>query len=385
MKIFSAGLLFLASLVMSVPVSFAQQDPSYQKLVGEVETLKEEVLDLQNQLKTVENVEKIKLSAELADAKAQLINAEFDKFDWQLRNSNTKWMWRWTGFFGVIIAVILSMIGVALWFVIKSLIMDGVEKYLKGFKESLDQLDEIKNQLEMLHIENAVSILERFIWYSSEEESYYREQTALIPEESLLQVFDDKTRSMQLRYRAADVLTYRNPSVLVTSLLELMDSILNDDLESNYDIDPWGNQLIRLLGQIHTEASYQGLKNFLNRLLTEGSVHKSLLLTPTVTTLAEVSVELNKGDSVSILRKSILDFRTRIYDEDQDALIKLSEYFDIFKDPEGIKDILRNGLTEEMPGIEIMCLELLEKYDPNFVNDWREQRANVNTETEETS
>ena len=380
MKIFIPGLLFLASLVMSVPVSFAQQDPSYQKLVEEVETLKEQVFGLQNQLQTVENVEKMKLSAERDDAKTRLINTEFNKFEGQLRKSNTDWLWRWTGFFAAIIAII----GVALVFSVKSMIADRVEKSLSGFKAALDELDEIKDQLKMLHVGNAVYVLKRFPFVRPDEEDYYREQTKSIPEETLLQIFGDEMDDIELRFRAAEVLAYRKSPLLVAPLLELMHSMVGDDLVySYYQINSWGYQFIHLLGQIPTQASYQGLKEFLNRLLTEDVAYKKLLVTHTVFTLAAVSVELNKGDSVSMIRESIPDLEVHSYYED--AIIKIAEYFDKFKDPEGIKNILTNVLTDEMPNVETRCLGFLAGYDLQFVNDWHEQKANANTEAEEKS
>lgn len=393
MKIFIVSLLFLASLVMSVLVSFAQQDPSYQKLVQEMEVLKEQVLTLQSQLQIVENVEKMELAAKLADAEAKradanakFINAEFGRFERELRDYNDKWLFAWTSLFGLIIVVILTIIGVALWFSVKTLIADRVEKHLNGFKESVNQLDKIKDQLKVLHTGHAVSVLENFIHFHPDEEPHYRKQTALIPEEALLQVLGDETRYLQLRFRAADVLAYRKSPLLVASLLELIHSIIDaDDLEyDHYEINTWGYRLIKLLGQIHTQTSYQGLKEFLNRLLTEDSTYKTLLLTTTVFTLAGVSVELNKADSVSMIRESIPDLEVPSYDED--AIIKFAEYFDKFKDPEGIKKILTNILTDhQMPNVETRCLGLLVEYDPKFVRDWPERRANANTEAEEKS
>ena len=50
--------------------------------------------------------------------------------------------------------------------------------------------------------------------------------------------------------------------------------------------------LSRHLADIHNEEAYQGLKNFLNRLLTENPRHKDLFLTWTVFSLAQVSIEL---------------------------------------------------------------------------------------------
>ena len=383
MKAFIASLLFLALLGIRVPASFAQQDQSYQKLAQEMEALKEQVSTLQSQLQTVENTEKMKLSAELADAKAKLVNAEFGKFERELRDSNDKWLFAWTGFFGVIIVGTLTIIGVALWFSIKSLIADRVEKSLDGFKEAVNQLDEIKDQLKVLQAGHAVSVLEHFIRHHLGEESHYRQQTALIPEEALLQVFDDETRYTQLRLQAANVLADRKSPLLVTPVLKFLHSIVDGGSDyDSYDMDYWVPRLVKLLGQIHTQASYQGLKDFLNRLLTEDSVYKHLLLTSTVFTLAKISVELNKSDSVSTLRKSIPDLKVTSHQED--ALKNLAEYFYKFNGTEGIKEILRHGLIDGMPDVEVRCLELLESH-PEFVSDWRERRAATNTETEETS
>ena len=391
MKVFIASLLFLASLVMRVPVLFAQQDPSYQKLVQEVKVLKEQVSTLQDQLQTVENVEKMKLSAELAAAKTELINTEFSKFERELRDSNDGWLMKWNGFFIGVLAVflgLLALVGRSLWLQFKSdtdrLIANEVGKRVNRFEEAVDRLDEIKDQLKVLQAGHAISVLEHFTPYYSSEESHYREQTTLIPEEALVQVLGDETRYLSLRLKAADVLAYRKSPLLVAPLLELMHSIVDDDRVYHYhDINSWGYQLIKPLGQIHTQASYQGLKKFLNRLLTEDLAHKGLLLPSTVFTLAAVSVELNEGDLVSILRESIADLEVDSHHED--ALIKFAEYFDKFKEPEGIRNILTNGLTDKMPNVETRCLGLLAEYDPNFVNDWRERKASANTETEETS
>lgn len=361
-----------------------QQNRNSQRLDSKIEAFEQRISALEIQPQSLEDVEKIGLATKLADANVKVINTEFGKFERELRDSNDKWLFAWTSFFGVIIVGTLTIIGVAFWFSIKSLIADRVEEHLNEFKGSVDQLDEIKNQLKVLHIEHAVSVLEHFILHHPGEESHYREQTALIPEDALLQVFGDETRYMQLRLKAADVLAYKKSSLLVVPLLELMHSIVDDDSEyDSYDIRGWGRELIKPLGQIHTRESYQGLKEFLNRLLTEDSVYKNFLLTWTVFTLAKVSVELNKNDSVSILRKSIPDLNVRSHEED--TLINLVEYFDKFNATEGIKEILKHNLIDGMPDVEIRCLELLKKPDPQFVNDWHERKANTNTETEETS
>lgn len=359
----------------------AQQNRNSQRLDSKIEAFEQRISALEIRPQPLEDVEKMDLATKLADANVKVINTEFSKFEGELRDSNDKWLFAWTSFFGVVIAVILTIIGVALWFSVKALIADRVEKHLNGFKESVDQLDEIKNQLKVLHTGHAVSVLDHFILHHPGEESHYREQTALIPEDAILQVFGDETRYMQLRLKAADVLAHRKSPLLVAPLLELMHSLIDNSDYDYYDINNWGRELIKPLGQIHTQESYQGLKEFLNRLLTEDSGYKDFLLTSTAFTLAKVSIELNKRDSVSILRKSIPDLK--VHSHEEGALINLAEYFDTFNEPGGIKEIL-NHVKGEIPNVVNRCLELLEKHDSQFVSDWRERRAAANTETEET-
>ena len=122
---------------------------------------------------------------------------------------------------------------------------------------------------------------------------------------------------------------------------------------------------------------------FLNRLLTEDPRYKDLFLTWTVFSLAHVSDGLNKGDSVSVLRVTLTDLKVLHYQDN--ALRTLAEYFDKFNEPEGIKEILTNGLTDRMPEVETRCLELLQKHDPEFVEEWKEQKAAAETEIEESS
>ena len=384
MKVFMTNLLFLVLLGIRVPASFAQPNQSYQELAQEVEVLKSQLSALQSQLQTAENIEKIELltkladaNTKLADANAKLMNAEFGKFERELRDSNDGWLMKWNGFF----IGVLAVIGVALWFSVKSLIANRVEKEVNEFKESVDQLNEIKNQLKVLQTGHALSVLEHFRSYHPDEEPHYREQTKSIPEDALLQVFCDETRDMELRLGAIDVLAYRKSPIFVDPLLQLMHSLVDDTENYHFRINRLDDKLIMPLGQIQNQKSYQGLKEFLNRLLTEDSVPESLL-TLTVFTLAQLSGELNTRDSVSILKKSIPDLRVDSHEED--VLKHLAEYFDTFNEPEGIKEIL-NHVKDEFPNVAHRCLELLEKYDHKFVSNWREQNAKVNTETEETS
>lgn len=89
-------------------------------------------------------------------------NAEFSKFERDLRDSNNKWLWGWTAFFTAIVAVVLAIIGVALWFSVQSLIADRVGKYITEFKEDVGQLDKVKDQLRMLEYKYTNNLLIRY-------------------------------------------------------------------------------------------------------------------------------------------------------------------------------------------------------------------------------
>ena len=214
MKAFIICLLMAALLGIIFPLSFAQQNQNTQKPNPEIEALKERISELESKLQTVENVEKMELAAKLADANAKLVNAEFSKFERELRDANDKWLRDW----GVFFLAILAVVGLAFWYVLKSLIANSIEKRLDGFKKAVEQLNVIKNQLRVLQKEHAVSVLDHFRYYYPDEESYYREQTASLPEEALLQVLSDKTRDLQLRYKAAEILADRKSSRLVSVL-----------------------------------------------------------------------------------------------------------------------------------------------------------------------
>lgn len=389
MKVFIARLLFWVLLGIRVSASFAQPDQNYEKLVQEIEDLEAQVSVLQSQLQTVETVEKIELMVKLADVQAKfaeantkLINAEFGKFERELKDSNDGWLWKWTGFFGVIIAVTLAVIGVAFWISVNSLIADRVEKSLSGFKEAVGQVNILKGQIKVLQKEHAVSVLEHFMYFSPDQDPDFREQIKEIPEEAFLQLFSDKTRYLQLKEKAAEVLVSINSNRLSSALLDLVNSVV-DDSKAGDDWEISARKFMYYVGQIRTEESYHGLKNFLERLMKEDPEHKDLFFTQTVFSLADVSNALDNSDSASLVRKAVPYLNVKRHDEL--ALENLVEYFHKYSEPEGMKKILTHGLTDRMPDVEIRCLELLQKYDPDFEKEWRTQQEVDNSETEETS
>ena len=369
--------------------SFAQQNQNTSQ--QEIEALKKQLSEIQSKLQTVENVEKMELAAKLAEANAKLANAEFSKFERELRESNNKWLWGWTGFFVGIVAIVITVIGLALWYYVKTLIADRVEERLNGFKEVIEQVDILKDQLRLLRKEQAASMLEATFQpdFGSElgfpRENEARREKALLDlsEEALLDVFDDKKYLLAVRHKAAEVLAQKSPS-LVEPLLQLLNSAI--DLDSNATAEIGRRSLrnsISVLSGVETPETYEGLTKFLNRLLTENPEHKDAYLTWTVFSLAYVGIKLNKSESASILRRTIpyLDVRS---DEDQ-ALKNLARLFDIFNEPTGIKEILTYHAAGKMTEVEDKCLELLEKHDPDFVKEWKAQKATTNTENEESS
>ena len=382
MKSTTFYLLLAALLGITAFLSFAQQNQSTQKPNPEIEALKKRILTLESKLQTVENVEKMELEAKLAEANAKFINTDIDKLKGELRESNNDWLRAWNNWFVGIVSVIAVIIGAALWLVLKTLIGNGIEKSLNGFKEAVAQLDEIKNQLKVLQKEHAVSVLGHFRYYHPDHEPDYREQTALLPTEAILQVLSDKTRDLQLRHKAAKVLVDRKSSGLVSPVLELLNSFI-DDSDIPYGMEGWVRDFVNFVGQMHTEEAYQGLKKFLNRLLNDDTGFKSMLLTQTAVSLAQASGELNKRDSLPILRKTVPDLDVESH-EDQ-ALRNLIEHFDRFNEPEGIKEILIHRAADMMPELETKCLELLQKHDPDFVEKWNVEKETTNTQNEESS
>ena len=404
--------LLLATLLTIIHSgALAQQNQSTQKPNPEIETLEKRILALENQLQTVENVEKMKLAAELADAQAKLRNAEIGKYRRELKDSNDEWLREWSLWFAGILGLLVLVIGGAFWFWLRyradQLITNEVEKSLNGFKEAIDQVDTLKNELKeavgqvnilqdqirILRKEHAASVLEDFMWYRFSYENPYPEQMNVLSEIALLDVFNDKMYYLHLRCRAAEVLTHRGSTRLTIPMLEFLNTSVDSDLyddvvfQTGRKPDSRARQLfslINFLSAIHTQETYEGLKTFLNRLLTENLKRKDLFLTWTVFSLASVSIELNRKDSISIIRKTIPDLVIFSYYEQQ-ALKNLATYFDSFNEPEGIKEILAYPSTNERLDCEDYCLELLQKHDPEFVEKWKAEKETSETQNEESS
>ena len=240
MRQFIACLLLVALLGMIHPLLLAQQNQNPQKSDTEIEALKKRVSELEKQLQSVENLEKMELQVKLTEANAKRINMEVDKLKWELRDSNDDWLREWGALFvnviGIFVAVsstVIIVVGSIFWFWLRStankLIADTVEKDLKGFKEAVDAQDVIKNQLRILEKQYTVSMLENVIGHSLEDERYHPEQVKLLRKETILQILDDETYRLALRYKAAEVLASRKYPRLVAPLLEILNSVVDSD------------------------------------------------------------------------------------------------------------------------------------------------------------
>ena len=385
MQKFIACLLLVASLGIISPLLSAQQNQTAQKSDAEIEALKKRVSEIEKQLQSVDNVEKLDLQAKLADANAKLANAEFGKFERELRDSNNEWLRNRA----IILLAFLSIVGIGIWSWLKSrtneLIETEVEKNLNGFKEAVDQVEGMKDELGVLKREHAASVLKSFRRFNFEENHSYPERLEALSEEVLLQVFGDEIYGRAVRSKAMEILAHRKSSRFVSQSLEFINSTVdreNDQVET-HTLHP--HIYIRNLGRAHTQEAYHGLRKFLNRLLTENPVHTDSVLTLTTLALCEISVELNVGDSASILRRAIPHLK--VEQTGREVIESLVKCFDEFNEPDGIKEILSNYLPGEMHrwesvegSVENKCLELLEKHDSAFVEDWRARRASDNRE-----
>ena len=384
--------LLLAILLGIIPPPL----PAQQNQNQEMEALKKRVSELEKRLQTVENIEKLDLlknytdvQAKLADANAKLANAEFGKFERELRDSNDKWL---IGWFVFVLAIVVSAVGSALWSWRKSrmnqLIADEVEKNLNGFKAAVDEQNVIKNQLRELEKAYTASVLELYRDSRLDEQHFHPEEVKALREEVLLDVFKDyrKYDLVTIRHQAAQVLAARKSTRLVPLTLEFLNLVVDSGYD--YYTEEHLRNCVNLLVKIPAQETYQGLTEFLNRLLTENPKHKEVFLTWTAFSLAAVSVELNKRDSVPILRRAISDLDPHqspaplhlllrdFYNSN--ALSDLAEYFDKFNAPEGIKEILEHHAASGMPDVEEKCLELLQKHDSEFVTEWRASKTTEN-------
>ena len=391
MQRFIACLLLVGMLGMISALLPAQQAQNPRESDPEIGALRERLSALEKQLQTVENVEKLDLQAKLAEANTKLADAEFGKFERGLRDSNNEWLRVWSTWFLVIIGTFVVIIGGAFWFLVKSLIASNVEKNLDGFKAAVKEQDVIKNQLGMLEKQSVASVLEGVIDYDLLDKNHHPGHIKALREEALLQVFDDnETYYPILIYKAAEVLASRKSPRLISPLLYRLNLAADSDIDARYFYNvpplerlPKWYDAVKFLEYMHTPEAYEGLNRFLNHLLTENPKSKNWFLRETVSSLVQVGIKLNMGDSVPILKKALLDLEHLGHE----ILSELVEYFDRFNELAGIKEILINYLDNETANMTLpekqladQCLQLVQKHDPEFVEKWRARETTDNSE-----
>ena len=166
---------------------------------------------------------------------------------------------------------------------------------------------------------------------------------------------------------------------MVSPVLEFLNSVVDSDLDIDFETEQQLKSCANLLSYVHTEENCEGLAKFLNRLLTENPRNKRLFLTEIVFSLALVSLKLNLGNSVSMLRLAVPQLD--VGQHNQQALMNLARQFDIFNEPEGIKELLTNHGKSLPSEVIEKCLELLEKHDLEYVEKWRTQNTLEDTES----
>ncbi len=377
MKQFIAYLLLGALLGVIPPPVSAQQNHSPQHTAQEIEALKNRVAELEKQLQTVENVEKLELARNYTDAQAKLLNAEFGRFERELRDFNDEWLRNW----GIITLSILALFGAGALIWVKSrtnqLIANAVEKNLDGFKGALKEQNTIKNELVELAKVHAASVL-LHIDYSSVDDEFYSGEIKVLTEGSLLPLFQDENFAVDIRCKAAKVLAIRKSPRLVAPFLEFLNSVVYSDLGiEEVPARQYLRHFSTLLGRIPTLEAFEGLTLFLKRLLKDNPRHKNLFLNGTAFALSDIGLQLNRGSSVTILRKAIPALNLP---GEHDGPIMIVRYFERYNEPDAIKEILTNHAKDLSSGVEDKCLELLEKHGPKFVEEWRAGKASDGAE-----
>lgn len=372
MKQFITYFMLGALLGVIPPLVPALQNHSSQHTTQEIQALKNRISELEEQLQIVENVEKLELQAKLAEANAKLLDSEFANLERELRDSHNEWLIKWS----IFVLTLLTAVGAALWSWLKSrtnqLIENQVERNLDGFRKALKEQNTIKNELGELAKAHAANVF----WgidYSSANDDFYSGEIKVLSDGALIALFQDDNFALDIRCKAARVLAIRKSPRLVSPFLEFVNSVVDTDLgieevpESQYL-----RHFSTFLGRIPTFEAYEGLTHFLNRLLKDNLRHKDLFLTGTALSLTDIGLQLNRGSSVTILRKAIPDLNLQV---ERDGPVMLARYFERYNEPDGIKEILTNHHTSLPSGVADKCLELLQGHDPQFVNNWRAREA----------
>lgn len=240
------------------------------------------------------------------------------------------------------------------------------------------------NPLRSLEKEYVAFVLETLTTSEFVLEHFFPKKTIALPEQALLDVFTDGTSPLKLKYRAACSLINKESTRFVPLLLEFVNEMVDADLEIKEENSGTGESITEfqyLLGRLKTPEAYEGTKKFLHRLLTEDLKHKDIFIDGAIIALTDISRVLKRKDAIPMVKLALFHFVPPI----NEGLISVAENFGSMKEPSLLKHILMQHVTSEMPDVEEICLELLEDFDPEFVKQWHAQKANANTQNEESS
>ena len=392
MKFNTIFYLLIALLGLTVSASIAQQNQNVLKTDTEVEKLKKRVSELEGKLKTVETVEKMELKAKLAEAEEKLLNAEIDKYKRGLKDENDEWLRTWSLWFVGIIGFFVLFVGGSFWYWLRSrsdqLIVNEIEKRINKFQEAVVRVDSLDEQISILEIKHALSVLQDYPVGILTELDRHPDRIKTLSDEVLLDAFSEKTPDLQTKWVISDILVARGTTEFVSPVLKFLNSIIDGDIDLfsnvNFSYDPRYHLsgLVCFVGIIPTEESYSGLKSILNRLLTENSEYKDLLVEWTAYSLAMVSVALNRKDSINVLIKSIPEWN--FLSSEQEAIEETVNNFNLLNKQEVIKEIYNTHIKGKFHELEDTCLDLLQEKFQDWVRERREEKAANNTEGEET-
>ena len=244
----------------------------------------------------------------------------------------------------------------------------------------MGKVEKLENQIKVLEKERVASMLEvtfqpelgSRLGYPKENEARREKSLEEISEEALLDVVNDEKYHLAIRQKAAEVLVKQFPP-LVSPAFEFLNSAIDSDSNISPETEHQLRNYIFLFGKTHTEETYQALKGILDRLLTEKPKHRDLFLTWTVFSLGRVSVKLEMKSAVATLKTAIPYIKHPV--AESQALGVLAGNFDKLCEPTGIKEILTYHGKDLTSDVVDKCLELLEKYDSKFVEEWRTQKA----------
>lgn len=223
-------------------------------------------------------------------------------------------------------------------------------------------------------------------FFKDEEKVYERSrppQIEALSEQALSDVFCDETSSLKIKYRAALILLVLKKSTKFAPIcLEFLKLMVNKEVDKK-DFEKWLDVVgfADLLLDLSIIEAYQEIKDFIHYLLTENPRHRNFFIDLAVLSLTNRILLSNKREVIPILKSIMSHFQCF----SSNHLMWMAECFDKFQDTVGIKDILTNHLTDEMPDVETQCLALLQKHDPDFVKQWKLKKESANTQNEKSS